>query len=70
VKNFTTNKITKSISANADDPRDADLRPVDRISLQIDVDAECNRQQQASVDIESTLLRRPTAVGCQHTRAR
>jgi len=52
-----------SISANADGPRDAASCKIDHIALH----AECNHRKQASVDIESTLLHRPTAADYSST---
>jgi len=50
---------------NADRPRDAASCPIDHIALYTvtELDVECIYQGTASVDIDSTLLHRPTAVG-------
>jgi len=59
--------LQTSISADADGPHDAASRPVDHIALHTQLDDECDHHATASVDIESTLLHRPTAVGCYST---
>jgi len=53
------------ISANADGPRNAASRPIDRIALHTmtDLDVECIHQATASVDIDRTLLHKPKAAG-------
>jgi len=57
--------FTQVISANADGPHDGASRPIDHIMLQTmtKLEVECIHQVTASVDIDSTLLHRPTAVG-------
>jgi len=58
--------ITTSISANADGPHDAASCPIDHIVLHTvpEMDVKCIDQVTSSNDIESTMLNRPTAVGC------
>jgi len=55
--------IEQVISANADGPRDAAAHPIDHIALHTmtELDVECIHQVKATVDIDSTLLHRPTA---------
>jgi len=53
------------LSANADGPRDAASHPINHIAFlaMTELDVECIHQATASVDIDSTLLHRPTAAG-------
>jgi len=64
--------IIQVISANADGPRNAASRPIDDIALHTmtKLDVECIYQATAFVDIDSTLLHRPTAAGFYRIRAR
>jgi len=57
--------IQPTISANADRPRDATSCPIDHIALHTmtDLDVECIHQATTFVDIDSTLLHKPTAAG-------
>jgi len=53
------------IFANADGPRDAASRPIDHIALHTvtELKVECIHQATAFVDIDITLLHRPTLPG-------
>jgi len=55
----------KTVSANADGPRDAASRPIDHIALHTmtELDVECIHQASAFIDIDSTLLHKPSAAG-------
>ena len=58
-------QLVQVISANADGPRNAASQsyPIDHITLHTmtEINVECIHQTTASVDIDSTLLHRPTA---------
>ena len=62
---YSMAQIIQVMSANADGPRDAASRPIDHVALHTvtELDVECIHQATESVDIDSTMLHRPTAAG-------